>query len=264
MDAITQRAERSLFTSLRAESSRERRESAWRRYLPLARSLASRYRYTEEPIEDLEQVAGIGLLKAIDGFDPDRGTAFSSFAVPTILGELRRHFRDTTWALRVPRRLQELTLRIEEARDELTAVLGRPPTITELAEHLDAGEEIILQALDVTVAQHTVPLDDHEDEAANERAPGRLDEGYARAEDRALLAPLLATLGPRDAEIVLLRFRDDLTQDAIAARVGVSQMHVSRVLHRSLAKLRDAAEGASDRVPRPDRTGNPGETETGR
>ena len=247
MDTITQSTERRLFSGLRAESSADCRERAWVRYLPLARSLARRYRYTDEPVEDLEQVAGIGLLKAIDRFDPERGTAFSSFAVPTILGELRRHFRDTTWAMRVPRRLQELTLRIEQERDALTTVLGRPPTVAELSERLDAGEELILQALDLTVAQHPVPLDDPEDDAA----PGLIDEGYARAEDRAVLAPLLAMLGAQDAEIVLLRFRDDLTQDAIAARVGVSQMHVSRVLHRSLAKLRDAAAG----VPASTRTG---------
>ena len=249
MNAISPSTERGPLAGLRAESSEERRERAWERYMPLARSLASRYRYTGEPIEDLEQVAGLGLLKAIDRFDPDRGTAFSSFAVPTILGELRRHFRDTTWALRVPRRLQELTLRIEQERDALTGVLGRPPTVAELSEHLDAGEELILQALDLTIAQHPVPLDDPEDDAA----PGRIDEGYARAEDRAVLAPLLATLGAQDAGIVLLRFRDDLTQDAIAARVGVSQMHVSRVLHRSLAKLRDAANG----VPPTGQTGKP-------
>ena len=248
MDTITHSPERRRFAGIRAESSAERRERAWERYLPLARSLARRYRYTDEPIEDLEQVAGLGLLKAIDRFDPDRGTAFSSFAVPTILGELRRHFRDTTWALRVPRRLQELTLRIEQEGDALTTVLGRPPTIAELSERLDAGEELILQALDLTVAQHPVPLEGPEDDAA----PGLIDEGYARAEDRAVLAPLLATLGAQDAEIVLLRFRDDLTQDAIAARVGVSQMHVSRVLHRSLAKLRHAAAG----VPPSSRTGS--------
>jgi RNA polymerase sigma-B factor len=247
VNATTQREERRLFESLRSDPSTEARERAFQRYLPLARSLAGRYRHTDEPIEDLEQVASIGLLKAIDRFDPDRGSAFSSFAVPTILGELRRHFRDTTWALRVPRQLQELTLRIERARDELTSSLGRPPTIAELSERLDASEELLLQALDLTVAQHPVPLDDpafEDDDVATEPTPGRVDDGYARAEDRAVLAPLLATLGAQDAEIVLLRFREDLTQDAIAGRVGVSQMHVSRVLYRSLAKLRDAAADA--------------------
>jgi RNA polymerase sigma-B factor len=243
VDATTQNEERQLFARLRAERSRANRERVFRRYLPLARSLAGRYRHSAEPIEDLEQVAGIGLLKAIDRFDPGRGTAFSSFAVPTILGELRRHFRDTTWALRVPRQLQELTLRIERSRDELTASLGRAPTIAELSERLGAREELVLQALDLAVAQFTLPLDapgSMEDDA-REQVPGRVDDGFARAEDRALLGPLLATLSADDAEIVLLRFRDDLTQDAIARRVGISQMQVSRVLYRSLVKLRGAA-----------------------
>ena len=130
MDPTTQTEERRLFASLRADPSPAARDRAFQRYLPLARSLARRYRHSEEPAEDLEQVASIGLLKAIDRFDPARGTAFSSFAVPTILGELRRHFRDATWAMRVPRRLQELTLRIDQARSELTNRLGRQPTVT--------------------------------------------------------------------------------------------------------------------------------------
>ena len=242
MDATSRHEERLIFARLREDPSQANRERAFQRYVALARALAARYRHTEEPIEDLEQVASIGLLNAIDRFDPDRGTAFSSFAVPTILGELRRHFRDTTWALRVPRQLQELAPRIERARAELTASLGRQPTVAELSLSLDAREEVVLQALDVARAQYTMPLDDpgggHEDAAP---APGHLDDGYARAEDRALLAPLLAALSARDAEIVLLRFRDDLTQDAIAQRVGLSQMHVSRILYRSLSKLRDAA-----------------------
>ena len=244
MDPTTQNEERRLFASLRADPSPAVRERAVRRYLPLARSLAGRYRHSEEPIEDLEQVASLGLLKAIDRFDPERGTAFSSFAVPTILGELRRHFRDTTWALRAPRQLQELTLKIEHARSEMTNVLGRQPTIAELSEHLEAREELILQALDLMVVKYTLSLDEsqHDDETPAEPPPGTVDDGYARAEDRATLAPLLSTLSGREAEIVLLRFREDLTQDAIAQRVGVSQMHVSRVLYRSIARLRDAAD----------------------
>ena len=142
----------------------------------------------------------IGLLKAIDRFDPDRGTRFSSFAVPTILGELRRHFRDTTWALRVPRQLQELTLKIEHARSELTNLLGRQPTVAELSDHLDSRDELILQALDLMVAKYTLSLDEpDDDEAPAEPAPAALDDGYARAEDRATLAPLLATLSPAEA-----------------------------------------------------------------
>jgi RNA polymerase sigma-B factor len=223
---------------------RRHRDEAVVRYMPLARSLARRYRHTEEPIEDLEQVACIGLLHAIDRFDPARGAAFSSFAVPTILGELRRYFRDRTWALRVPRQLQELTWRIERARDELAVSSGRQPTVAELAEHLNVGEELILQALELAMVQWTVPIDGPapgREEDETEPLPGRLDDGYARAEDRAVLGQLLETLPAGDAEIVALRFCGDLTQDAIAQRVGSSQMHVSRVLRRSLAKLRDAA-----------------------
>jgi RNA polymerase sigma-B factor len=244
VDATTQHDERLLFARLRAGGSAADREQALRRYLPLARSLAGRYRHSGEPIEDLEQVASIGLLMAIDRFDPERGTRFSSFAVPTILGELRRYFRDRTWSLRAPRPLQELGLRIERARDDMTASLGRQPTIAELSERLGASEEQIMQALELNAAHHTLPLDgpsSADDDGAPDRAPGSVDDGYARAEDRALLAPLLATLSAQEAEIVFLRFREDLTQDAIARRVGVSQMHVSRVLYRSLARLRDAA-----------------------
>ena len=220
------------------------RDEAVRRYLPLARKLAARYRYTGEPIDDLEQVASIGLLKALDRFDPARGTAFTSFAVPTILGELRRHFRDRTWAMRVPRQLQEIAWRLERVRDELSVTLRRQPTVAELARHMDVGEELVLQALEVATVQYALSLDGPratEDDDEPDQVPGRLDDGYDRAEDRATLAPLLGALPERDAQIVALRFCEDLTQDAIAQRVGVSQMQVSRVLFSSLAKLRDAA-----------------------
>ena len=208
------------------------REQAVRRHLPLARSLAHRYWHSGEPIDDLEQVACVGLLNAIDRFDPDLGTRFSTFAVPTILGELRQHFRDHTWAVRPPRRLQELSVRIEHARDDLVSSLGRQPTVDELADRLCAPQELVLQALEIAVARNTVPLD--EPWSAD-------DDGYARAEDRAELVSLLRALSRQDAEIILLRFHDELTQDAIARRVGVSQMHVSRVLRRSLVRMREAA-----------------------
>jgi RNA polymerase sigma-B factor len=248
VDPNIQYEERMLFTRFRADGGPEQRERLFRRFLPLARSLAARYRRSGEPLEDLEQVASIGLLNAIDRFEPERGAAFSSFAVPTILGELRRHFRDRTWALRVPRRLQELGGQIEHVRDELTSSLGRQPTVHELADRLQTDAETILQAIELRVARSAVPLAGPPGVGDTEAhsVPGAVDAGYARAEDRAVLAPLLATLSAQDAEIVLLRFREDLTQDAIARRVGVSQMQVSRVLHRSVAQLRDAAT-----VPRP-------------
>jgi RNA polymerase sigma-B factor len=226
------------------------REQAVRRHLPLARSLAHRYWHSGEPIEDLEQVACVGLLNAIDRFDPDLGTRFSTFAVPTILGELRQHFRDHTWAVRPPRRLQALSVQIERASQDLVSSLGRQPTIAELSDRLSAAQELVLQALEIAVARHTVPLDgpwSADGEGPDEHRSGRVDDGYARAEDRAQLVSLLRTLSPQDAEIVLLRFHDELTQDAIARRMGVSQMHVSRVLRRSLARMRDSAADQAGR-----------------
>jgi RNA polymerase sigma-B factor len=244
VDATTHDDDRLLFARLRAEGSSSDRERVVRRYLPLARSLAHRYWHSGEPIEDLEQVACVGLLKAIDRFNPEVGTRFSTFAVPTIVGELRQHFRDHTWALRPPRRLQELSVRIEHARDDLAPSLGRQPTVAELSDRLCAARELILQALEIGIAHHTVPLDaarSTDGEGPQEQRGGRDDDGYARAEDHALLVSLLRALSPQDAEIVLLRFREELTQDAIARRVGVSQMHVSRVLCRSLVRMREAA-----------------------
>jgi RNA polymerase sigma-B factor len=224
--------ERLHFARLRKYGSARDRERLVCRYLPLARSLAARYRSSDEPIDDLVQVACVGLVNAVDRFDPARGNAFSSFAVPTILGELRRHFRDRTWAVRVPRDRQELYLRLERARDELAAALGRQPTVSELGAHVDATDEQVLLALDLDSAFRAGPLE----------APAPvIDDGYARAEDRAVLAGLLPALDPFEAEIVRLRFHEDLTQDAIADRVGITQMKVSRVLHRSLTRLREAA-----------------------
>jgi RNA polymerase sigma-B factor len=211
--------------------------------LPLARALAGRYAGRGEPLDDLVQVACIGIMKAIEGFDLEREVRFSSYATPTVLGEIKRHFRDRTWAMRVPRRLQDLSVRIERVRDELTGALGREPTIAELAERLSGDPESILQALELAITRHPLPLEDAwpDDDGEVCEAPGRVDDGYARAEARAVLAPLLATLTVQEAEILFLRFREDLTQDAIARRVGLSQMHVSRLLHRSLVRLREAA-----------------------
>jgi RNA polymerase sigma-B factor len=236
-------SDRALFRRLRADGDPADRATAVTRYLPLARKLAGRYACSGEPMDDLEQVAAIGLLKAVDRFDPERGTTFSTFAVPTILGELRRHFRDRTWGLRVPRQLQELTVRIEHVRDELTTSLGRQPTLAELSRRLGAADELVLQALELSLARHALSLDAPQRNGEDDWTDvvGQIDDGYARAEARALLAPLLATLSRQEAQVVWLRFSDDLTQDAIARCVGVSQMQVSRVLRRSLGLLREAA-----------------------
>lgn len=241
MPRTTSHEERRLFARLRAAPTPADREAAVERYLPLARGLAARYRHAAEPIEDLEQVAAIGLLNAIDRFDPERGARFTTFAVPTILGELRRHFRDRTWAMRVPRAEQELFLSIERTQDELAAALGHQPTLAELSGRLGFSQETVLGVLELAHARRPVPLTAgrEEDEEADE-LPGEPDPGYRRVEERAVLTRLLATLSAREAQIVLLRFSADLTQDAIARRLGVSQMTVSRALRRSLALLRAA------------------------
>jgi RNA polymerase sigma-B factor len=233
--------ERQLFARLRASRSREDRQAAVERYLPLAHGLAARYRHSSEPLDDLKQVAAIGLLNAIDRFDPGRGTSFTSFAVPTILGELRRHFRDRTWALRVPRAHQELVLKLELVHDELAATLGRAPTLADLGHRLGVETETVLELLQVSLARSTSPLAPLGDDQERAGVAGLPDSGYERVEDRALLAHLLATLTAREAEIVFLRFHADLTQDVIARHLGLTQMHVSRVLSRSLSRLREAS-----------------------
>jgi RNA polymerase sigma-B factor len=192
-------------------------------------------------------VACLGLVKAIDRYDLARGSAFSSYAVPTILGELRRHFRDKTWAVRVPRDVQELSLRVERHAGELSAELGRQPSVPEIAEAMHVDDEDVLEALEATTAYRAASLDaPRHDEDADEgslgASLGAADEGYARAEERAVLDQLLNTLSPRDRAVLRLRFDADLTQQQIGDRVGVSQMQVSRILRQSLARLREAAK----------------------
>jgi RNA polymerase sigma-B factor len=217
------------------------------RYLPLARYAASQYAQRSEPFDDLVQIAAVGLLKALERFDPARGTAFASFALPTMSGELRRHFRDHAWLVRPPRGLQELVLRTEGALERLTARLGRSPTTTELSEELGLDEEEVLEALEAAGARTGVSLSTpargrgEEDGTLQDRI-GRDDDALVTAEQRAMLASLWDTLTVREREIVLLRFAEDLTQSAIGRRMGLSQMHVSRVIRQALDKLRRAAE----------------------
>src|SRR5262245_49671229 len=211
--------------------------------MPLARSAAARYQHTSESFDDLLQVAAIGLLKAIDRYDPDRGYAFSSFAVPTILGELRRHLRDHTWSIRVPRDLQELGQRLRPATDELAASLGRAPTVGELAAHLDVSEEEVLDARQALAAHSPTSLDaptsEREDGGASlGEQLGADDTALAGAEDAVVLQGYLAKLPPRNREILRLRFEEDLRQHEIGARLGLSQMHISRLIRQSLEQLR--------------------------
>jgi RNA polymerase sigma-B factor len=234
-----------LFAHARAGDTRAREQLA-ERYLPLARRLARRYQRSEEPFEDLVQVASLGLLKAIDRFDTGRDVAFSSFAVPTILGELKRHFRDRTWSVRVPRDLQELALRVDRAVAELSLGKHRAPTVAELAEALDASEEQVLEALRAAGAYHAGSLDaprpgragvDTTGESLAD-ALGEEEDGFERAEERATLAPLLAHISSRERLVLTLRFGEDLTQAEIGERIGVSQMQVSRLIRQALIRLR--------------------------
>lgn len=208
----------------------------------LARHLARRYQNPHESIEDLVQVASIGLIKAIDRYQPDRG-ALSTFATPYMLGELRRHFRDRGWAVKVPRSLKDLSISVERTSQRLSTELGRSPTVAELASAMGIGEEAVLEALDVAKVHHASSLDA---KAADAPAPTDglvyLDENFLRAEHRATLAPLLRSLSTTDQTILQLRFGADLTQSEIAERLGVSQMQISRRLHRSLLELQALAD----------------------
>ena len=218
------------------------REELIERYMPLARSLALRYRRASEPLDDLIQVASVGLVKAVDRWDPERGLAFSSYAVPTILGELRRYFRDSTWDVRPARDLQELCLALEEAREALWGELGRQPTVADLAERLERQPEEIVEALQATegrsVRSLDAPVHDEENDSASAGdLIGTHDEEFDRVEAGVTLERLTGILDERAREILRLRFSEDLLQSEIAEMVGCSQMHVSRIIRSSLEKL---------------------------
>jgi RNA polymerase sigma-B factor len=212
------------------------------RYLPLARSIARRYARGSEPLEDLVQVASLGLLKALDRFDPARGVAFSSFAVPTIAGEVRRHFRDRCWAVRPPRDLQERVLAVDKVVNDLTNRLGRPPTVRQIGQALELDDEAVLEAMQAARGASTTSLSaprgsEDDGDSTLEAAIGTGEDGFERAEQRVLYEQLAECLTDREREIVSLRFEHDMTQEAIGKAVGVSQMQVSRVLRQAMAKL---------------------------
>ncbi|MFI7586688.1 SigB/SigF/SigG family RNA polymerase sigma factor [Spongisporangium articulatum] len=211
-------------------------------HLPLVHHLAQRFKGRGEPYDDLVQVGTIGLMNAIDRYDPTRGS-FTTFAVPTVLGEIRRHFRDRGWAVRIPRRIQELGRRVSQSREALTHQLGRSPTIDEIAHHLDVDADLVLEALDTAGAYVTVPLPAAADESAigarSGGLEGDIDSGIELVENRETLRPLLAQLPAREQRILDLRFGRGMTQSKIAAEVGLSQMHVSRLLAKSLRTLRE-------------------------
>jgi RNA polymerase sigma-B factor len=222
------------------------REQLVTRYLPLARSLARRFASGGEPLEDLEQVAALALVKAVDGFDAERGTAFSSYAVPSIAGAIKRHFRDHGWSVRVPRELQERAMRVHQLESELSGALGESPTVAELAEAALLGPEEVLEARVAYRALHASSLDaptldgDGESRALIETM-GDDDDGYSAVLDRSALDSLLGRLDERDRAIIELYFREELTQSEIGARLGYSQMHISRLLRRAVGELEKAA-----------------------
>jgi RNA polymerase sigma-B factor len=228
------------------------REELIEQYLPLVRSLARRYANRGEQLEDLVQVGSIGLIKAIDRFDVDRGVELTTYATPNIIGEIKRHFRDKGWSIRVPRGLQELNVRLSQLLERLTVELERSPTIAELAEAADVTEEEVLEALESGQAYTTVSLSapaggGEDSELDPLESLGELEHEYEVSEDRAVLAPGLDVLDERERRIIHLRFWEGLTQSQIAAQVGISQMHVSRLIRRSLEKVR-AEIGAERRV----------------
>ncbi len=214
-------------------------------HLGLAEYLARRFANRGEPLDDLVQVASLGLIKAVDRFDPTRGVAFSTYATHTIVGELKRHFRDKGWAVRAPRRMQELYLSLGKVVATLGQELGRSPTIAELAAEVQVSEEEVLEALEAGQAYRSTSLDapagTEEGETLGARLGGE-DASLEDAESRATLSPLLGQLGQRERLILHLRFFEGLTQSEIATRLGISQMHVSRLLARSVSQLRNAAE----------------------
>ncbi len=265
-----------LFACYRGRDDQAARDALVERFLPLATRLARRYHGGGEPLEDLVQVASMSLLKAVDRFDPARGTAFSSFAVPTIAGELKRHFRDKRWSVRVPRDLQDLAMRVDRATNRLVQELGRAPTAAEIAQDVGVSIEQVLEAREAAVvaglglaeflgghaagprsfrgparaAYRAESLDrSFDDDQDGTRVVDRLggdDPGYRQAESSATVESMMSILSDREREILRLRFVEDLTQSEIGDRVGLSQMHISRLLRQAVARLREVAESSEE------------------
>jgi RNA polymerase sigma-B factor len=238
--------ERQLLVRYHHEGDLAAREELVERFLPLARDLALRYTYTDEPFDDLLQVASLGLIKAIDRFEPGRGTKFTSYAAPTILGELKRHFRDKGWALHVARDLQELTLKVSRETEALSKQLGRSPKVREVAAALGCSAEDVLEAQEAAASYEAASLDAPTARDDDEAAPlvdmmGGEDSGYELVESRNAIASTWKALPDLERQVLELRFTSDLTQREIGKRVGYSQMHVSRLLRRALDRLESAA-----------------------
>jgi RNA polymerase sigma-B factor len=237
-------AEKQLIHQYRRTGSRRDRDAVVDHFLPLARSLARRYRRGAEPLEDLEQVACLALVKAVEGFDPARDVAFSSYAVPSITGALKRHYRDHGWSVRVPRELQELAVRIQRFNEAASAATGDSPTAAQVAEHAGVSIEAVIEAREAYQALHADSLDqprtspdDDDGRAALIDTIGTPELGYRSAFDRVLLDSLLEALEERDQTIVRLYYLEELTQAEIGGRLGLSQMHISRLLRQAIDKL---------------------------
>lgn len=247
---LKQMATEDLFRLWRQTQNPKIRDELIFRHLDLAKGLARRFMGRGEPLEDLIQVAIYGLINAIDRYDPDRGTKFETFAYPTILGELKRHFRDTAWSMQLPRGLQELNQKAYKLVDILTQKLGRPPTISELAQELGVSEEQVIEALEAANAYETISLE-QEISANEDDKPQTLEELVSltegeemqRWQQRQLIEDAMKVLDERERKIVEMRFFDDLTQTQIAQRLGVSQMHVSRLLRRAIQKMQAYMKG---------------------
>ncbi len=238
------RFDREKFVEFAATRDPNLRDELITEHLGLAQHLARRFANRGEPLDDLIQVASIGIMKSVDRFDPDRGVEFSTYAARTVLGELKRHFRDKGWAVRAPRRIQELYLELGHATGELAQKLGRPPTMQELAEATDATVEAVIEATEAGSGYRTASIDvpSRAEHNNTDLLIGEDDPAFGDVENRALLSPAFAALPIREQTILRLRFIAGLTQSEIAVRIGVSQMHVSRLLTASLRKLRENLE----------------------
>ena len=238
---------RELFRRYREKGDAQAREQLVMNHLNLVRYLALKFKNRGEPLDDLVQVGTIGLIKAIDRFDPSRGLEFTTYATPTIMGEIKRHFRDKGWSVRVPRRLQELSAKINQVSEDLTAELQRAPSVSEIAERAGASVEDVLEAMESSSAYSSVPLEGASD--AEDDAPSVIDHfatedaDLMSSDDRMLLEDAIRDFSSREKDIIRMRFEEGLTQVEIAERLGVSQVQVSRLLRRTLARIHDRIAG---------------------
>lgn len=235
---------RELFRRFKEEGDMDAREKLVMSHLNLVRFIANKFKNRGEPIDDLIQVGYLGLLKAIDRFDPSRGLEFTTFATPTIMGEIKRHFRDKGWSVRVPRRLQELSAKVNQATDTLTSQLQRSPTIAEIADYLDATVDEVLEAMESSSAYSSVSLeassgaDDDDTPSVIDRYATE-DSDLAFTDDRIIIEEALANFSPRERDVIEMRFLKGMTQIEIAEKLGISQVQVSRLLRRTLKKIQD-------------------------